>query len=295
MRSPSKRSIPRSEFLKLGAAGAVAAGLSLPSLAAEESKRKGKGKKGAGKASKRIPIGLQLYSVRHQCKEDLPAVLEAVAKMGYAGVEFAGYYDRSAEELKKMLKDNGLVCCGTHAKFDSVQPDNLKATIEFNKVIGNKYLIVPSMRAKTIDEWKQKADFFNELAETLKADKMMTGYHAHGHDFEEMEGQQPWHVFFGNTNKNVIMQLDTGNCMKGGADPLAVLKQYPGRATTIHLKEYGGPKEAVIGGGEVQWKEIFDFCEKNGTKWYIVEHERGGPDPVGNVKLCLDALKAMGK
>ena len=92
------------------------------------------------------------------------------------------------------------------------------------------------------------------------------------------------------------MQMDTGNCLDGGADPIAVLKKYPGRAITVHLKESGGAKEAVIGGGDVKWKEFFECCETVGkTEWYIVEHERGGKDPVADVKKCLEALKGMGK
>ena len=82
------------------------------------------------------------------CK-DLPKVLEAVAKFGYKGVEFAGYYGRNAKTLRKLLDDNGLVCCGTHTGYNTVQPKELKQTIEFNKTIGNKYLIVPSMSANS--------------------------------------------------------------------------------------------------------------------------------------------------
>jgi sugar phosphate isomerase/epimerase len=249
-------------------------------------------------AGQKIPIGLQLYSVRHECTKDLPPVLEAVGKMGYKGVEYAGYYNRKAEELRKLMDANGLVCCGTHTAMATVEQANLKATIEFNKIIGNKYLIVPSMpkaRASSKQAWLDTAKYFNDLADQLKAENMLTGYHAHGGDFKPIEGAVPWDLFFGNTKPEVIMQLDTGNCIQGGADPIAVLKKYPGRAKTIHLKESGGPKEAVIGGGTVNWKAVFAECESGGTQWYIVEHERGGPDPIGDVKKCLEALKGMGK
>ncbi|MGB9603567.1 MAG: sugar phosphate isomerase/epimerase family protein, partial [Limisphaerales bacterium] len=67
---------------------------------------------------KKIPIGLQLYSVRKECEKDLPGTIAAVAKMGYKGVEFAGYYGRDAKTLRKMLDDNGLKCCGTHIQID---------------------------------------------------------------------------------------------------------------------------------------------------------------------------------
>ena len=66
-----------------------------------------------------IPIALQLYSIRHDCEKDLPGTLEAVAKMGYDGVEFAGYYGRSAGELRKLLDDLGLRVAGTHTRLDT--------------------------------------------------------------------------------------------------------------------------------------------------------------------------------
>ena len=96
----------------------------------------------------RIPIGLQLYSVREDCKKDLPAVLAAVAKMGYDGVEFAGYYNCSAKELRKLLDGLKLKCCGTHIGIDTLTGDALKATIAFNLELGNPYLIVPWIEEK---------------------------------------------------------------------------------------------------------------------------------------------------
>ena len=92
------------------------------------------------------------------------------------------------------------------------------------------------------------------------------------------------------------MQMDIGNCLEGGGDPYAILRKFPGRSATVHLKEHGGPPEAVVGEGEVDWKKVFAICEKTGgTEWYIVEHERGAGDPVENVKRCLENLRKMGK
>jgi sugar phosphate isomerase/epimerase len=90
-------------------------------------------------ADKKIPLGVQLYSVRDQCKMDLPGTIAQVSKIGYKGVEFAGYYDRSAKELRKMLDANGLVACGTHTPFETIQPKNLDATMEFNQTIGTNF------------------------------------------------------------------------------------------------------------------------------------------------------------
>ena len=223
-------------------------------------------------------------------------MIQAVGKMGYKGVEFAGYYGRDAKTLRKLLDDNGLVCCGTHTPYESVQPKNLQATVEFNQTLGNPFLIVPSMGGASKADWLAHAKLFNEVAAKVKADGLFVGYHAHGHDFRKFDGETAWDIFFGNTKPEVVMQLDTSNCRDGGADPLAVLKKYPGRAMSIHLKEWGGPKDAVIGGGEIPWKEVFQFCEtQGGTRWYVVEHERAGGDPLGDARRCLEALRVMGK
>ena len=248
-------------------------------------------------AKKKIPVGVQLYSVREQAAKDLPAVLEAIGKMGYKGVEFAGYYgwESKPEELRRLLDGNGLKCCGTHTDLETVTGDALKATAELNHVLGNKFLIVPSLQVEGAQGWVDMAKRFNEIAAKAKTFGMRVGYHAHAGDFKKLGGKTSWEIFFDDTNKDVVMQLDTGNCMQGGGDPVAMLKKYPGRSTTVHLKEFGGPENAVIGQGLMPWAQVFEVCETTArTEWYIVEHETG-PDPIGNIKGCLDGLRKMGR
>lgn len=275
--------IPRREFLRWSAvATSVALGTNWAAWAEAASRKK-------------VPIGVQLYSVREQCKRDLSGTLAAIAKIGYRGVEFAGYHGRSAKELRQMLDDLNLVTCGTHTPYESILPDKLAETIEFNRTLGNRFLIVPWMQGKTRQDWLDKAKLFNETVPQVKAAGMWVGYHAHAHDFQKLDGQTAWDLFFGNTQPEVVMQLDTSNCLEGGADPVAVLKRYPGRAITIHLKANGGGPEAVIGEDKVDWKAVFQFCEsRGGTQWYIVEHE-SSKDPLDAVKRSFAALKTMKK
>lgn len=281
---PWNSELSRRDFLHVAAVGVAGVTLAAGSTA-----------RAAGSARGKIPVGVQLYSVREQCAKDLPGTLAEVAKIGYKGVEFAGYHGRSAAELRKMLDDLGLVCCGTHTPFETVQPAKLAETIEFNRTLGNKFLIVPWMQSKTKQEWLDKAKLFNDAVPQVKAAGMWIGYHAHAHDFHPIEGEVPWHLFFGNTKPEVVMQLDTSNCLEGGADPVAVLKKYPGRAITIHLKAHGGGPEAVIGEDKVDWPAVFDFCEKQGgTQWYIVEHE-SSKDPLNAIRRCFEGLKRFGK
>jgi len=244
-----------------------------------------------------IPIGLQLYSVREDCAKDLPGVLKAVAEMGYAGVEFAGYYDYAADELKKMLDDVGLACCGTHTALDTLLGDELDKSIAFNKTLGNPYLIVPWVKRDTKAGWLDLAKTLSEISEKLRPHQMRTGYHNHAHDFTPVEGETPWDILFGNADPSVIMQIDTGNAFHGGADPVPYIERYPGRAITVHLKEYSKTNEkAIIGEGDVPWEQVFELCEGiGGTQWYIVEQESYAYPPLECVARCLENLRKMGK
>jgi sugar phosphate isomerase/epimerase len=282
--------ISRRNIIKLGiGATALLAGGTNPLSALADS---AKGKK--------IPIALQLYSVRGACAKDLPGVLKKVAAMGYEGVEFAGYHGFSAEDLKKMLDENGLKCCGTHIGKEDLSGDNLQKTIDFNKKIGNRYLIVAGMPPsyhESIDSIKETAKFFNDVAAKAKKQGMSVGYHAHGGDFVKVGGQTEtaWNMLFENLDPQVVMQMDVGNCQGGGGDPIAILKKFPGRAKTLHLKEDGGKPNAVIGEGKVDWKSVFEISKAiGGTKWMIVEYEHT-PDSMENVEKCLKNVRKMTK
>ena len=247
-----------------------------------------------------IPIGLQLYSVREDCKKDLASVLDQVAEMGYEGVDFAGYYDYSAEDLRELLDDCGLECCGCHTGIATVQDDQLQATIDFALALGNPYVIVPGLPEdwrNSRDAWLRTAKFFNALAEKLEPHGLRTGYHNHTVEFAEMDGELPWVTFGENTSPNVILQFDTGNAMHGGGDPVAMLEAFPGRSTTVHLKEFSATdKKAVIGEGDCPWDKVFALCEEIGdTEWYIVEQESYAYPPLECVAKCLDNLRDMGK
>lgn len=251
----------------------------------------------------RIPIGLELYSVRDDLARDAYGTLKAVAKMGYEGVEFAGNAPHGGKLLRAMLDEVGLVCCGWHTPFEWVQRDKLAATIELNKAVGNTRLIVPWLPIEGNDvlgQWRKQAEFFNELADKLAAHNMVIGYHNHTSEFQAAGGTTPWDVFFGATERRVVMQLDTGNASHGGADCLAILRRFPGRAGSVHLKPYTpgaeDPFKPVIGADATPWAQVFELCEKvGGTEWYVVEYESPAYPPLEAVERCLKGLKALGK
>jgi len=247
-----------------------------------------------------IPIALQLYSIRDACKENFPEVLEKVARMGYDGVEFAGYHNLEATELKKILDDNGLKVAGTHTGIQTVLGEEFDKTVEYNKALGNPFLIVPWLPdeyTESLAAWKKTAELFNEIAERAAAVEMRVGYHNHHKEFQRIDGQYPWDVFFGTAREDVIMQLDTGNARMADVDVSPFIERYPGRAITVHLKEFmGGTRSGIIGQGDVPWQAIFKLCESVGkTEWYIVEQESYEEAPMVCVEKCLKNLRDMGK
>ena len=253
----------------------------------------------------KVPIGLQLYSVRGECNKDLPAALGGVAETGYVAAEPYGYGGEelkwlgwSVGDVRKMFDDHGLKCCGMHLKTDALLGDNLFRTIEMNQVLGNRYLIIaadkPRMSAK--DTIMELAGILNDVAKKLQPEGMLTGYHAHPFDFVEFGDETAWEILFGNTREEVVMQMDIGNCAGGDGDPTAMLRKFPGRAKSVHLKDYGGPEGSVIGEGKADWDLIFELCDtSHHPEWYVVEE--GGPDGLGFdvCKRSLEALKRMGK
>lgn len=276
--------LSKREFLKLGAAGIAAFAVGPATLLADDAKK--------------IPVGLQLYSVRKECAKDFEGTLAEIAKIGYKGVEFAGYYGHDAKQLRKILDDAGLKCCGTHIGLETLQGDALPRTIEFNQTIGNRFLIVPSLPGKytrTHQGWLDAAEVFNQLADELKPHGMRVGYHNHNIEFKPLDGELPEDTLFGHTKKDVIMQFDTGNGAEVGGDPMIFLPKYPGRAASIHAKAFSKKNPtAVIGDDELPWKDIFKLCETTaGTEWYIIEYEFDNALP--NVKKSFEVMHAWGK
>ena len=243
---------------------------------------------------------VQLYSVRTVLQQDPLGVLRQLKTMGYSGVEGFGSITYSSYDVKYALSDSGLSMVGYHTPWDLVQDDKIESTIKYFKDIGNKYVIIPSLpddRTNSIEAWKRSAEKFNLISKRLQDEGMILGYHNHHTEFKEIDGQVPYTVFFDNTDPAVVVQMDNGNAMYGGADVMAILRRYPGRARSVHLKPYSksGGYSPVIGQDDIDWGEFLHWCRDNGgAEHYIVEyeHEETHPQLVG-VDLCIKALKEM--
>ena len=237
-------------------------------------------------------VAVQLYSIHKYIKgkDGLAKALQEVAKIGYKGVEFAGYYGASADELKKMLADAGLVACGTHVGRAEFGPDKIKATCEFNLAYGNSFICCPGGgnfpgKGENLDDFmKMLVDYYNTAAETAAKYGCKIGLHNHKGEFERKlsNGQTYWDYFFSQTADNVCMEQDVGWTTAAGRDPCIQYAKYPHRSPTLHAKENGmGSKkfDAILGQpGDgavgVAWDRLFPVTDADGVKWYVVECER---------------------
>jgi sugar phosphate isomerase/epimerase len=246
-----------------------------------------------------VPIALQLYSVRQECAQDFFGVLEQVAKMGYAGVEFAGYHGKSAAEIKKVLDDLGLVCEGTHTGMDAFNDENFEATVELHKTLGTTFAIIPGIaesKRNSVEACRETCAWLTELVAKLEPHGLRTGFHAHDGDMKPLEnGQSAWQLIAAGTPHSFIMQYDTANGLMGGADPVQPIRDNPGRNASLHLKGWEGDHAALVGEGSIDWNAVFDAAENGGgVQWYVVEHEEL-EGSIEAVDKCLQNLRAMGK
>jgi sugar phosphate isomerase/epimerase len=253
----------------------------------------------AGAAAK-VPLGFQLYTVRGEFARDVPGTLKTLGQIGYKGVEFWDYagtpnvYQRySAAELRKLLDDNGLRCCGMHVKLQALSDDNLKRTIANSHALGNEFINVAMVpdKMKSEEGITALAAQLNSASTQCDAEKLVVGYHCHGFDFTPLNGHAPWELLFRKTRPEVNMQLDVGNCLSGGGDPIAMLKEFPGRARTVHIKEY---KEKSF--ETPFYQEVFSLCESSPNfKWYIVEMGSALGNGFDVPKEALAKLRRLGK
>ncbi len=257
----------------------------------------------AGAAPKRIPIALELYSVRDECKRDLKGTLRAVAKIGYEAVEFFGtYFDLGIEEakdLRKLLDELKVRCVSTHNGGKNLTPELLPRAIELNQILGSAQIIQASAgKITTAAGWQQVADNLNVAAARLKPLAMRVGFHNHAAEFKPVDGKLPWEILGDNTGKDVILQLDVGAALSAGADPIAWMKRYPGRTVSMHVKDYSADPakgfKVLLGEGDVKWKEIFQVAERTGgIECYIIEQEGSDYPPMETVDRCLKAIRKL--
>lgn len=253
----------------------------------------------------KIPAGIQLYTLRNEISLDFIGTLKKVAEMGYRVVEFAGYGDNPAKELRKVLDDLGLRASSSHVGLPLLEPGKLKSQlafqIEYNKEIGSEYLVTPYApldKISTMAELQPYLDTIAFIAEQCKQEGIGYAYHNHAFEFNKIDGKSILeHIFNAAGPDMLVAELDLYWVKKAGLDPKSYLKQYKGRCPLIHVKDMTADERgyfAEVGRGIINYPAIFEIVADIGVKYLLVEQDQCERPPLESVKMSIDYLTSLG-
>ena len=251
--------------------------------------------------------GLQLYSVRDITKIDLNDSLRRVSELGYKYVEFAGFFDHSAEDVKAWLDEYGLVAIGTHTQIAAITPENIDETIAYHKAIGCFNLIVPSADWSSEEKMEENIAVLNFANAKLSEAGISLGYHNHSKEFYPTTyGKVIEDEIISRTD--VLLEVDTFWSFNAGIDTIAFLEEHKDRIKLVHLKDgisckkdyttYETSQQGAIGksvgSGEAPVVDVIDWANSRGVKM-VVESEGLEPTGIEEVARCFSFLKELGK
>jgi len=257
-------------------------------------------------ASERRSFGVQLYTVRQEAERDLPAVLEAIRKIGYTEVEtYWDIYGHPAAELRRMISDHGLKVPSGHFNYDG-----LESKIDYAKSLGVEYVICPMLPESmwfTLDGYKRAADQFNTWGEKIHRAGMQFGFHNHNYEFRRFGDTTGFATMMKRCDPRLVcIEMDCYWIEQAGGDSLQMFQQYGNRIKLLHLKDRkpGFPATQVkdaaaehfteVGAGTVRWQEILAAAEKNGVKHLFVERDSGDLPAMESLRISFQNLQKIG-
>ena len=257
----------------------------------------------AGSAASRVTrheslsrIGVQLYTVRAEMRASVEKTLEQIARIGYKEVEFAGYFDRSAKDIRALLDANGLTSPSAHsADMPSIR-NRFAEVLDAAAVIGHRYVLCASVprREMTADGYKRVAEEFNRAGELAAKSGIKVGFHNHSDDHAPLGNTAGFDILLDECDPKVTtMQMDLFWTVKGGKDPLAYFAKYPGRFSSVHVKDMAAGGAMVdVGTGEMPFAKYFAQSKQAGIQHYFVEHD-DPKDPMASLAAGYKHLSAL--
>lgn len=245
-------------------------------------------------------IGLQLWSIREDVEQDLLGMLEKVAAMGYSAVQFAGFFDHPAEEVKAKMDEVGIQAAGAHVQITDLE-HHLDETVKYHETIGNHYLIVPylpeNMRT-TAEDYQRTAALLNTIGEQLHESGFSLGYHNHDFEFTLFDGKTGFEILFENTDANHLkMELDCFWAAYTDNNPVDIIEKYAERCVSLHIKDMKVEGDQHIstelGTGKLPLADYIQQGKKHDVKWFVVEQEHFTKNPLESAAQNSTAISAI--
>jgi len=254
----------------------------------------------------KMPLGLELYSVRQDMAKDLEGTLAKVAAAGYKVVESAGFVNHSAAEYRKAIDNAGMKLISGHYTLALLRTD-LDKIIEGAHTAGMKYIVnsssggqhrVPSTeRELSLDDWRWVADEMNKIGEKTKAAGITLGMHNHTPEFATLDGVLVYDELLKLTDPNLVtFQMDCGWVFASGHNPVEFLKKTPNRFPLLHVKDMimqpdGKEKITVLGKGSIDYGPIMKAA--TGSKYYYVEQEAYDMEEFEELRLDAEYMRHL--
>ena len=245
-------------------------------------------------AAKRVPVALQLWSVREEMKRDFAATVAEVARIGYHGVELAGFGNLDAAGAKAALDAAGLTAAGMHVGLPALRAD-------LNAIVGDALLF--GCRHVTCSWWppahfvsaaacEEMGRQLGEYGATLRAYGIRFSFHNHASEFKIFDGRPAFDWILGAAApRDLGAEVDVYWVHHAGYSPAKFLRDHGARVPIVHLKD---AKE--LGAGPVDFAAVFAATDAIGAvEWFIVEQEAYSHAPMKSVQLCYEQLKAWGR
>jgi sugar phosphate isomerase/epimerase len=249
-------------------------------------------------AAPKLPIGIQLYTVRDLASDDFKGALRKVRNVGYEAFEFAGFGDMDAGGVSTFMKEISAVTCGSHEGFEGLEKD-LEGRIAFNKAIGNPVMVVPSMpggyREGSAGKVVEFAGKLNAMGKKITAAGMKFCYHNHSFEFEKKGGKTIYDLIFENSDPDKVqIEMDLAWVVDAKVDPLELMDKYRGRIPVLHCKDITADGTlAPVGKGIVPFREITAEAKKMGVNWYVVEQDSSRLPILEAIKVSYGNLAEM--
>ncbi|SDX88256.1 Sugar phosphate isomerase/epimerase [Paenibacillus sp. CF384] len=245
-------------------------------------------------------VGLQLYTLRDQTEKDFIGTIRKVAEMGYKAVEFAGYFNTPAKELKALLDELNLQAPSAHVGLNFGEPEKIKADlakqIEYAKEIGLQYIVTPWAplpENPTAEDVSKLADILAAAGKQVSEAGLIYGYHNHDFEFKLVDGKPIMDLLLEKVPAEyLIAEFDFGWVHMGGQNPVEYANRYAGRLPLAHFKDFGqGRSDTEVGKGIVNLKGVLDVAEQSGIKYIFVEQEQFVSSSLESAKISLDFFR----
>ncbi|MBE6553749.1 MAG: sugar phosphate isomerase/epimerase [Ruminococcaceae bacterium] len=268
-----------------------------------------------------FPVAIQVYSVREDAKKNLYGTLKKIKAMGYDGVEFAGLYGHTPEEVREMCADLGLTPISAHVPYLDMVADP-EGVLSIYATIGCQYVVVPYLK----EEHRPDTDNFVEVIKNVamlggvaKKLGMTLLYHNHDFEFMKLGGKYALDILYEEVPADLLQtELDMCWVNVGGENPAEYLLKYSGRSPVVHLKDFVGEKSEgmyeligidkkaperpanfefrPVGSGKQDFPAILKAAEQAGAGWVVVEQDQPsmGLTPMECAAKSREYLKSIG-